>query len=139
MGGADIEAVALLERPELSAWPQFLIRAELNQQRGRALVACIDKRLLGWCCARSFGDEAELLKIGVQRQHRRLAIGTELLMVLEERLLESGVERIFLDVRSKNDTALAFYQRSGFTVIHRRINYFNKPRDDGFVLRKFLC
>ena len=139
MGGADVDAVALLEHREFSPWPPSLIRAELIQQRGCALVACIDERLVGWCCARYFSDEAELLKIAVQREYRRLAIGTELLKVLEDRLLEAGIEHIYLEVRSKNDAALALYQRLGFTVIHRRINYFNQPRDDGLVLRKFLC
>ncbi len=139
MKRADVEAVALLERREPSAWPQSMIQAELNQQHGHALVACLDKQLTGWCCARSVDAEAELLKIGVEVGHRRLAIGTALLTALEGRLLESGVRCIFLEVRSKNDAALAFYQRRGFTLMDRRINYFNQPRDDGLVLRKILC
>lgn len=133
---ADLEGVARLEAGELSGWPSGLVEEELDQLHGISLVAVVGGQLVGWCCARHVGDEAELLKICVKQRFRRSKYGTELITALQSRLLEYGIDSLFLEVRAGNEAAVLFYTRLGFTPAGRRINYYNRPSDDALVLKK---
>ncbi len=139
MSAEDLIAISDLEQREPSAWRESLIRAELGRQDGIQLVASLNSAVLGWCCARFFDTEAELLKIGVQAGSRRQKIATRLLDSLEKLLHESGAQQLFLEVRSRNVSALAFYHQVGFTEVARRIRYYNRPEDDALLFRKALA
>ena len=132
----DIEAVVAIESHEPSAWNSSLVSDELRHKDAVLLVACIDTTVVGWCCGRAQLDEAELFKITVLPQYRRRAVGTELFAVLQEQLRKAGASRLYLEVRSKNEAAVSFYQRAGFTQVGRRIRYYSRPSDDALTFRK---
>jgi ribosomal-protein-alanine N-acetyltransferase len=46
----------------------------------------------------------------------------------------AGTKRIYLEVRESNESALALYQSSGYTVVARRQDYYPAPREDALVL-----
>jgi ribosomal-protein-alanine acetyltransferase len=132
----DLAPVAELERQEPSAWQDSLILAELEREESIQLVATINNQVIGWCCSRLVSPEAELLKIAVSAENRRQKISTHLLECLVNHLEESGVQVLFLEVRSHNDAALSFYRHVGFTEVARRIKYYTLPEDDALLLRK---
>jgi ribosomal-protein-alanine N-acetyltransferase len=138
MERSDIDAVAAIEHAEPSAWSTSLIAAEFNCDYSMLLAARINGCVVGWCCARVIGGEAELLKIGVARTHRLQSVGTSLVSALLKTLKKSGVETLLLEVRSKNGAALSFYQWLGFTPAGRRISYYSQPDDDALILQKTL-
>ena len=139
MSAEDLTAITALERCEPSAWEESLIRAELGRQDGIQLIAHLNSIVLGWCCGRFFDTEAELLKIAVQAGSRRQKIATRLLDSLEKQLHESGVQLLFLEVRSRNLSAISFYHKVGFTEDARRIRYYSQPVDDALLFRKTLA
>lgn len=138
LAGGEVEAVVRLEENELSGWNRASVMEELGRSGSISLAAADSGTLVGWCSARFFEDEAELLKIGVARTCRRLGCGTRLMTELQRRLQELGVERIYLEVRSKNEAAVSFYSGLGFTPAARRISYYSRPADDALVLRKII-
>jgi len=132
----DLQGVARLGTGEFSGWSPGLVEEELDQLHGISLVAVVGGQLVGWCCTRYAGDEAELLKICVEQRFRRNNYGTELITTLQGRLLDYGIHSLFLEVRSGNEAAVLFYTRLGFTPVGRRINYYSLPSDDAVVLKK---
>ncbi len=136
MAAADLAAVAEIEGQEPSSWSEPSIAAEL--QRGDALsaVVCLGETVVGWGCCRYSSCESELLKIGILRRFRRQRLGSRLLDYFLTNLQQRGVEELFLEVRSRNNSALSFYRNSGFTDVGRRIRYYKQPLDDALILRK---
>ena len=138
MASNDVMAVADLEAQIPSPWNRSLISSELNYARSFALICEASGEVAGWCCCRYESTEAELLKLSVAVTWRRRSMATRLLNALESRLREISVASLYLEVRSKNVPALAFYDQAGFTVQGRRINYYSQPSDDALLLRKLL-
>lgn len=94
--------------------------------------------IVGWCCSRHHGPEAELLKIAVTGGARRRGIARELLDTLIEILTNNGVESLFLEVRSQNEPACHFYRSQGFEQVGMRPAYYANPRDNALIYRKEL-
>ena len=49
---------------------------------------------------------------------------------------ESGVCRLFLEVRGSNQPALAFYAAAGFRLLYARREYYQDPVEDGLVMTR---
>lgn len=140
MDGNDVEGVAGIELQSFSSWSKEQIAAELSRKDGISLVMEGDTGapLLGWCCARIVGPEAELLKIAVRSDFRRGGYGAGLLKELCLNLFSLKVEALFLEVRSQNRAAVSFYLTHGFEKVGERPDYYRNPRDNGLIFRKEL-
>ena len=134
----DLEAVVAIEKQVLSSWDKSQIVDELQFSQSIVVSAEVAGELAGWCCCRYEQDEAELLKLTVAEKWPRLSVATTLLSALESELRKLSAAHLFLEVRSENLAALAFYAEAGFTATGRRINYYSQPSDDALVLRKTL-
>ncbi|MEM9355767.1 MAG: GNAT family N-acetyltransferase [Pseudomonadota bacterium] len=123
------------------AWSQDDIKALLNGPGALGMIAHWDSKAVGYILARSTGEEAELLSVGVTLTHRRLGIGGALLHRLEQALQQTGTAKLFLEVDATNAAALKLYLREGFRKIGTRKLYYkaaNGRRSDALVLRKHL-
>jgi ribosomal-protein-alanine N-acetyltransferase len=79
-------------------------------------------------------DEAELRNIAIDPLHQRRGTARALLTEGIRTLQESGVRRLFLEVRASNQPALAFYASSGFRVLSWRHDYYKDPFEDAVVM-----
>lgn len=141
MAERDLDAVLAIERTTLSPWSREMVAAELRCADGMRLVAEDGQAggpIVGWCAARLVAPEAELLKIAVAEERRRQGIGAALLCHLCRVLGDAAIDELFLEVRGRNNPALAFYGRYGFTEIGRRPGYYSEPKDDALLLRRHL-
>jgi ribosomal-protein-alanine N-acetyltransferase len=135
----DLGQVAEIEQQSVSPWTAAQIADELSCATGTARVAVdAEGRVLGWCCARYIGPEAELLKIAVSSDSRRSGIAGRLLLHLEKCLAELQVETIFLEVRSRNSAALHLYLKHNFIEVGVRTGYYSDPADNALIFRKEL-
>jgi ribosomal-protein-alanine N-acetyltransferase len=138
MAAEDIPAICAIERQEPSAWDESQVGEELELSVSIQLVASLAGEVIGWCCARHVGPEAELMKISVTGTQRHKKVSTRLLGCMEIHLLGSGVKHMFLDVRLRNAAAISFYRQAGFTELSRRIRYYRQPEDDALVFKKVI-
>ena len=113
---------SLLERPGVEMWI-----AE-HPPRSVAAYAVL------WC----IHDEAELANIAVRPTLQRRGIGAELLDCVLELALERGVKSVYLEVRTSNEAAQSLYTSRGFGQVGVRRNYYERPREDAWVLLKRL-
>ncbi len=82
-------------------------------------------------------DEAELLLIATAELYRRCGRGEEILRLLEEEAKKRGAERMFLEVRVSNASAMKLYLKRGFVGVYARSRYY-PDGEDALVMKKEL-
>lgn len=103
-------------------------------------LAAEGDEVVGFILMRALADEAEILTIAVDPNHRRKSIGR---ILLDESILEArtrGASEMFLEVAQNNDAALALYTACGFTQMGRRAGYYRQAGRsvDALTLRRNL-
>ncbi len=88
------------------------------------LVAELSGRVVGHLLARAGGGEADLLTIAMARQYQRRGGAALLLRALLPALRDTGIEKLFLEVRESNHAAASVYRTAGFVATGRRKNYY---------------
>jgi ribosomal-protein-alanine N-acetyltransferase len=83
-----------------------------------------DKPPVGFVLTRLAADEAEILTIAVDRAHRRLGVGWQLMDAVLRDLHARRTAALFLEVDETNAPAIALYRRLGFIQVGRRANYY---------------
>lgn len=112
-------------------WPKNDFASYLADPRTTPAYVALDKRraVHGFLMLRLAGDEAELLTIAVDPARRGRGLGRALLEAGFSDLAATPVRRMFLEVDETNASAIALYDRFGFTRIGTRKGYY--PRADG--------
>ncbi|MBR6796164.1 MAG: GNAT family N-acetyltransferase, partial [Clostridia bacterium] len=67
---------------------------------------------------------------------RRSGIATELLGFVFRELSAEGGESLSLEVASRNEGAVRFYENLGFQEVGRRRGFYRNPTDDALVMMK---
>jgi ribosomal-protein-alanine N-acetyltransferase len=140
-GPEDIEQVARLEHECLGvdAWSEGLVREGIKGDLPTItyLVAELDGEVVGHAVTSSVGDIAELQRIAVAESHRRRGVAAGLLAGVIEAARRTPADRLLLEVREDNPTALALYADQGFVEIDRRQRYY-ADGTTAVVMRKGL-
>ena len=128
----DVADVAALDRHLFGAdaWSTAQVEEELVGERRRAWVA--GDPLVGYVVTLRVGDPVELVdlqRIAVHPGHRRRGLARALLAAALADALDSGADRMLLEVSADNPGALAFYAAAGFTEIDRRRGYYRDGAD----------
>lgn len=82
-------------------------------------------------------ENAEIFRLCVDPEARRQGIGEALLRQCIKDATERGCEDMFLDVRTKNEGAIALYRKAGFSMIAERAGYYENG-DNAFIFIKDL-
>jgi len=133
----DISAIVALQQknPQAAQWQESDYVGLAGAPSGVLLVAeDAAGQIVGFAAARRVADEAELQNLAIDPQHRRQGVGQELVHGVHCWLRAAGTKRVYLEVRPSNQSALALYRSSGYTVVGRRRDYYLEPREDALVL-----
>ena len=93
--------------------------------------------LVGYCIAMAGVAEMHLLNITVAPALRRQGHARGMLSALVRHCVETGAERLWLEVRTSNAQARAAYRRLGFGEMGLRKAYYPAPagaREDAIVM-----
>ena len=93
--------------------------------------------LIGFAIMEYKEDEAHLVLFAVGAAHRRKGMGSALLAWLEKSALTAGIGLIYLEARTGNAAARAFYQKHGYSEI-ARVRGMYRGREDGVRLARDL-
>lgn len=124
---ADLPALETLERRSFQhSWSALDLERELRGSGRLFLVlrSSSGSALAGFACWRCTLDEAELLRVAVDPEHRRQGAARQLLLEGHRRLQQAGVSVCFLEVRSDNGPAQALYRSLGFEKTGERPGYY---------------
>ncbi|WP_075190245.1 GNAT family N-acetyltransferase [Maricaulis sp. W15] len=120
-----------------AGWSAAEIASLLNLPGCMALASSKGTGFIAMALFRSAADEAELLTLATDPDHRRRGLAERVLAAGEDRLSDTGITRIFLEVSTGNPGAQALYLAVGYTEIARRPAYY-RDGSDALVLEKWL-
>jgi [ribosomal protein S18]-alanine N-acetyltransferase len=133
---ADAIALAKIldSAAEAAQWPLESYERMTHLPGALALVCETGIGVTGFLLARQVADEAEVLNVAVLTEARRQGQASALLTTALDQFRNSGVLRIFLEVRESNQPAIAFYTKQGFTCSGRRKVYYCNPVEDALCM-----
>jgi ribosomal protein S18 acetylase RimI-like enzyme len=99
------------------------------QQIGHSLFFCADFQ-------RGLKSPIHLLKICLDPEARKKGFGEVFFQQLES-LLTSDFSEVFLEVDSSNIQALKYYEKNGFSAVHRKDHYYSNGASAIFFLKKW--
>ncbi len=102
---------------------------------------CLCREDHGFALSRVIADEAELLMLATDPDHRRKGIAARLLAEVERAAALQGASRQFLEVAADNPAARALYTKAGYAQVGRRAGYYARSGTtpiDALVLSKAL-
>lgn len=120
-------------------WSQRAFASELD--RGHFYIGAYDSddKLLGYAGLAVMGTgrhaEAEVHTIGVDPACQRLGVGQALLRRMLQRADELHA-RVFLEVRTDNEAAIALYQKYGFEIVGLRKRYYQPSGADAHTMAR---
>jgi [ribosomal protein S18]-alanine N-acetyltransferase len=85
------------------------------------------RRIIGFAVSRMAADEAEILSIAIDADHRGHGLSRDLLLTHLGHLAGRGIRTIFLEVEENNQPARKLYERAGFATVGRRERYYKQP------------
>lgn len=97
----------------------------LNNKKYKIFV-CIDKIVVGYIIIYDNIDYYEIFKIGVTYDRQNLGIGTQLIKFVQNL---NYVNKLYLEVNSKNVNAIEFYKKNYFIQDGLRKNYYRQGED----------
>ena len=83
-------------------------------------------------------DVAELMNIAVLPEYRGKHFASMLLDECIEKAIELKTEKMLLEVRKSNASAIGLYKKYGFENIGIRKNYYTAPLEDAIIMVKEL-
>lgn len=114
-------------------WSLDSVKSQLCQPGTLYRIIKVGGREAGYALGNVVADEAELYRIAVLPEYRRQRLGKELLCGFLNLCREKAAAAVFLEVRSKNQGAIALYKSAGFAPVGMRKNYYKD--DDGLIFR----
>ena len=124
----------------LSEWTREGYLDELDRPDSVLIGALVDEVIAGFLAGRapastkSQPSQADIYNIGIRSASRRKGIGTALLTAFLETCDNRGVEKAWLDVRTSNVVAIAFYVQHGFSKTGSRKSFYTNPTEDADVM-----
>jgi ribosomal-protein-alanine N-acetyltransferase len=131
----EIEDVATLERQLFdSPWSEDSFRAELRNSVSTTFVLDNGASIIGYAVVWLIDDEMQIGKIAIAPPFRNLGIASWTLELMLEWARWHHVKDIFIEVRRSNESAIHLYEKFGFTMQGRRVDYYDAPREDALLM-----
>ena len=128
--------------PSTTGLRQFVDEVScVNVQEGEQKVLIVlsdsNNTICGFSQIRFFDDVADLDFILIAEKVRGKGLGREMLLLVFKMLSGVSVNRILLEVGSRNNFALSLYRQLGFSQIALRKGYYSNG-EDALVMEKSL-
>lgn len=133
----DMAAVLSIEQAvQVYPWTQGNFADALESGYAFLVAEAENAGICGYAILMAAADEAELLNIGVSANQQRQGVGRTLLLEMLNIARALQVNRVFLEVCSSNNAALALYSSAGFSQIGVRRNYYRNEdcNDDAITM-----
>lgn len=128
----DLESINIIGR-ELHDNFDYLFKMEnvLNTSYSRVYLYEEEGKVLGFIHVDSHFEIMDLINIVVLKEYQGKGIGNKL---LEFVVNNEEYEKIMLEVRESNSTAIHLYEKFGFKEIYRRKKYYGE--EDAVIMER---
>ena len=138
--GDILTAIEIADRTGLCEWTEAGFRAHLGESESFSLsLFAPEGEHTGFLVARSVpgqgtGPDAELLNIAVLPEYHGRSLGRLLMDPFIEWCRSRNVEKIWLEVRASNQSAIKFYRKYDFETAATRPALYSDPAEDGILM-----
>ena len=138
----DAARIAVMSRDFIEhglgwAWDEARVERRIRHRATNVVVAESGQDIVGFALMEYRDLDAHLLLFGVEPVYRNRGIGTSLLAWLETTAATAGIELIFLEARTTNAAARAFYKARGYRELAFVRRYYS-GREDAVRIGKDL-
>ena len=135
MTNADCVKTAQLEKEIFSQpWSEQGFLDALAMEQNIFFVAEDDGEICGYIGMYQALDEGEITNVGVSQEKRNAGIGWELMQAALDAAKEQGIERVVLEVRVSNASAIHLYEKCGFANCGIRKGFYDFPKEDAYIM-----
>lgn len=133
----DIEGIWEIESLSFSVpWSKEALIEEVYNEKAFYLVAKLVNQVIGYAGCWMIVDEAHITNVAVHPAYRQKKVATLLLMALEQKLAEKGIDSLTLEVRASNQAAQNLYAQRGFRPLGLRKKYYTDNDEDALIMWK---
>jgi len=118
------------------AWREEDILRYIVMEGSMCYTAIRDGKIAAYMLGRLIAPEGEIYRIATLPEYRQRGIAYRLLDYAVKSEMESGLEDLFLEVRTKNLPARSLYLSYGFAEVGVRRGYYKNPDDDAIIMVK---
>jgi len=133
----QIDTVADLDaQVSASRWTPQMFLSELLAHpppSPSSFVAWHRDEVVGYLIFRILVDELHFMNLGVRPDWQRRGLGTALVYFALQIGRQRGVSKSTLEVRASNVYGQKLYQKFGFKMVGRRLNYYAAPKEDALL------
>ena len=134
----DIPVIADMERRCFhDAWTEEMLSDTLRYPIYNCFLAEEGGQVCGYCCLILLFEDAELANIAVAPTHRGQGVGKLLMEKMHDYARTFGAERMLLEVRVSNQSAIGLYEKYGYERYGLRENYY-ADGEDAYLMQKSL-
>ena len=120
-------------------WSQDALMQEISHKHAVCFVATDEnEKIHGHAYMRQIINEGHINNIAVQKESRRLGIGSLLANALIAAAHSREMIGLTLEVRESNAAAIALYKKHGFKEEGIRKNYYANPTEDGIIMWNYF-
>jgi len=128
--------IAASAYPGGAPWRLETFAADLALPQSCYQVLVLQKQPIGFISWTTVLDETEITNIAVCPTSRRHGYARLMLAGCFRQL--TPADKLFLEVRQSNQAARKLYEQCGFEQLSVRRNYYQQPREDAIIMRKFI-
>lgn len=113
-------------------WSLNMLKNEIKN----SYFICIKENYIikGYIIVKTVLDEAEILRIAVDKTARKKGFGKKLIDSAKEYLKGKNIKILMLEVRRNNIPAVSLYKKTGFYEVGVRKSYYRNPTDDALLM-----
>lgn len=100
-------------------------------------VDAVGSKIMGYVGVWFVADEGHITNVAVRPEHRGKGLARTLLQLLEHLARQRGIVGLTLEVRPRNESALALYEGCGFRQEGRRPHYYEDGEDALLLWKHF--
>ena len=116
-------------------WTEEDFLACLRQRNCIGMVAEHENRVVGFMIYELHKTKLHILNFAVAPAFRRLAVGSQMIEKLINKLSQQRRQEIVLEVRDSNLTAQLFYQNQGFRAVRVLRSHYADSAEDAYVMQ----
>ena len=138
MGQENISFVATLEKRFFTTpWDEQALEKGLKNNSEIFWLVQVKGINVGYIGFAQTFESADILTVCVDPAYRRMGCAEALLRHCLDQMYDNGVEKVFLEVRVSNESALALYRGAGFEGFGVRKRYYPDGEDAVLMKKEF--
>ena len=102
----------------------------------KIFVILENKNVCGYIAVSTILDEAHIVNFAVAKKHQNKGYGERLIDYIIDFSHKNSMERLLLEVRESNKTAIYLYIKKGFVYDGKRKGYYTNPSEDAVLMSR---